>query len=67
MADPRGCEYREVEVGDGGPVKTRGFVLPERPGDAGRFAVGWDGVVYPAFAVGAPADLEADVRRWPMS
>lgn len=62
LADPRGGEYREVEVGDGALVKTRGFVLPERPGDAGRFVVGWDGVVYPALMVGAPADLEADVR-----
>ena len=62
VADPRGGEYREVEVGDGALVKTRGFVLPERPGDAGRFVVGWDGVVYPAFTVGGPADLEADVR-----
>jgi hypothetical protein len=61
-ADPRGCEYREVEVGDWRVEKARGFVLPERPGDAGRFAVGWDGVVRPALAVGAEADLEADVR-----
>ena len=36
--------------------------MPERPGEAGRFAVGWDGVVRPALAVGAKADLEADVR-----
>ncbi len=42
--------------------KARGFVLPERPGEAGRFAVGWDGVVRPALTVGAKADLEADVR-----
>ncbi|WP_435016305.1 hypothetical protein TA3x_003869 [Tundrisphaera sp. TA3] len=62
LADPRGCEYREVEIGDAGLVKARGFVLPERPGDAGRFAVGWDGVVYPALAVGAAADLDADMR-----
>ena len=62
MADPRGCEYREVEVGDGSLVATRGFVLPERPGDAGRFVVGWDGVVQPAFSVGVAADLDADIR-----
>ncbi len=54
MADPRGCEYREVEMGDGTIVKTRGFVLPERAGEAGRFVVSWDGVVYPALSVGAP-------------
>ena len=62
MADPRGCEYREVEIGDGTIVKTRGFVLPERAGEAGRFVVSWDGVVYPAFSVGALADLDKDVR-----
>ena len=62
MADPRGCEYREVEVGDGAIIKTRGFVLPERAGEAGRFVVSWDGVVYPALSVGAAADLDKDVR-----
>ena len=62
MADPRGCEYREVEIGDGTILKTRGFVLPERAGEAGRFVVSWDGVVYPALSVGAAADLDKDVR-----
>jgi hypothetical protein len=62
MADPRDCEYREVEIGDGVLVKTRGFVLPEQPGVLGRFAVSWDGIVYPAVTIGAPADLEADTR-----
>ena len=61
-ADPRGCEYREVEVGDSGPIATHGFVLPAKPGEAKRFAVGWDGVVYPATSVGEAADLEADMR-----
>ena len=62
VADPRGCEYREVEFGDATIVKTRGFVFPRREGEVGRFAVGWDGVVYPASSVGAPADLEKDIR-----
>ncbi|MCL2430694.1 MAG: hypothetical protein FWD12_15835, partial [Alphaproteobacteria bacterium] len=67
IGDPRGCDYREVEVeGIGwepqGVRKARGFVLPERPGESWRFAVGWDGVVRPAPAIGAKADLEADVR-----
>ena len=30
VADPRGCEYREVEVGGDWIVKAHGFVLPER-------------------------------------
>ncbi len=48
-ADPRGCDYREVEVDDGrGVEKIRGFIIPERPGVAGRFVVGWDGLVHPA-------------------
>ena len=62
VADPRGCEYREVDVGDGTLLTTHAFVLPARPGDAGRFAVGWDGVVYPAYRVGDAADLVADIR-----
>ena len=62
MADPRGCAYREVEAGEDSLIKVHAFVLPGRPGDGGRFAVGWDGVVYPVFAVGPPADLDADVR-----
>ena len=28
IADPRGCEYREVEIGDRAISKIRGFVLP---------------------------------------
>ncbi len=36
--------------------------MPERPGVAGRFVVGWDGVVRPALKVGPKADLESDVR-----
>ena len=62
MADPRGCEYREVEIGDGTIFKSRGFVLPERASQAGRFVVSWDGVVYPALSAGAVADLDTDVR-----
>src|SRR5512140_972991 len=63
FADPRGCEYREIELavgnawsGDGGTVKTTGFVFPARP-----FAVAWNGLVYPVLHVGAAADLRADV------
>ncbi len=37
--------------------------MPERPGEAGRFVVGWDGMVRPALSIGAKADLEADVRE----
>ena len=63
IADPRGCEYREVEISDRSLVSTHGFVLPAKPGEVRRFAVGWDGVVYPASLVGKAADLDADVRN----
>ena len=62
MADPRGCEYREVEVVEGRTFKIRAFVLPEKPGEPGRFAVSWDGVIHPAASVGPAADLDADIR-----
>jgi len=62
MADPRDCEYREVEIVDGWVFKTRAFVLPEQPGETGRFAVTWDGVIEPAKSVGPVADLDADVH-----
>jgi hypothetical protein len=66
LADPRGCEYREIEVGtgsvwrgDGGVVTTHGWVLPET--NSGNFAVCWNGVVYPVVNVGSMVDLTADV------
>jgi hypothetical protein len=62
MADPRGCEYREVDVGERHSIKTRGFVLPQREGEAGRFVISWNGVVYPALSVGTLADIEKDIR-----
>ena len=68
MADPRGCEYRAVEVavgscwsGDGGVAPTHGWLLPAKDGDKQRFAVCWNGLVYPVVAVGDAADLKADV------
>jgi hypothetical protein len=61
MADPRGCEYRDVEIGDATVFKTRGFVLPGPASETARFVVSWDGVVYPAVSVGAAADLDKDI------
>ena len=67
MADPRGCEYREIEVvvgsvwgGDGGTLKVHGWVLPAEAANAPRFAVCWNGLVYPAILLGGPAGLKAD-------
>jgi len=68
LADPRGCDYRIIEVatgevwgGAGGVVATHGWVLPGKP--ANRFAVCWNGLVYPVISVGPNADLEADVAN----
>ena len=68
LADPRGCEYRSIEItagsvwgGQGGIASTKGWVLPAIDGEKQRFAVAWSGLVYPVVKVGAPADLAADV------
>lgn len=68
LADPRGCEYREVQVevgnlwsGRADVLKTRGWVLPPAPRETQRFAVCWNGLVYPVVRVGEPADMSADV------
>jgi hypothetical protein len=68
LADPRGLDYREIEVttgnvwgGSGAVTKTHGWVLPG-PAGARRFAVTWNGLVYPVQLVGATADVSTDVR-----
>jgi hypothetical protein len=65
LADPRDCTYREVDIatgsvwsGDGGTLTTHAWVLPHR--DA-RWAVAWNGLVYPILRAGAVADVRADV------
>ena len=69
LADPRGCDYRVIEIGvgsvwsgDGGVVKTHGWVLPAKHGEKTRFAIAWSGLVYPTVSIGEPADLAADVQ-----
>ncbi len=69
LADPRGGDYRAIEISVGGVwsdagsiVETHGWVLPGAPGDKTRFAVAWSGLVYPTVSVGDPADLAADVK-----
>ena len=59
LADPRGCDYRAIEVAVGSVwsnvawiASTHGWVLPERPGETTRFAVAWSGLVYPTVSVG---------------
>jgi hypothetical protein len=66
LADPRGCDYREIGVvagtswGDYKVVKTHGWLLPSP--DPQHFAVCWSGLVYPVVSVGPPADLSKDVQ-----
>ena len=67
LADPRGGEYRAITVQASGPFPGQtnaepihGWVLPAGPGESPKFAVCWDGQVYPVTAAGARADLQAD-------
>jgi hypothetical protein len=69
MADPRGCDYREIEVvvgrlqsASGVIIKTRGWVLPAASGALTNYAIGWNGLVYPVMSVGNPASAENDAR-----
>lgn len=68
LADPRECEYREVElaVGSswGGPPiisKTHAWVLPQQRDVSQRFVIAWNGLVYPAHSIGDKANLKEDV------
>jgi hypothetical protein len=66
LADPRGLEYREIEIavgspwdGGGYPLKTHGWILPNS-GKDGQFAVAWNGLVYPVISLGHSANLHND-------
>lgn len=66
LADPRGLEYREIEIsvgnllgGGGYPKKTHGWVLPKNESTT-RFAVAWNGLVYPVVSVGKVVDIKSD-------
>ncbi len=66
FANPKGCEYAEISVavgslwsGDGGVIDTRGWLMPGTTSP--RFAVCWNGLVYPVIKAGKPADFRADI------
>ena len=68
--DPCGCEYREIEVECGvvfaanlWPVKSRGWVLPAQSKETNRFAICWNGIIYPVVTVGAPANLHDEISN----
>lgn len=71
LADPRGCEYRAVKLAagtcggndDADIADVHAFVLPAIHGTSQRFAVAWNGLVYPLINVGPPANLHADVAK----
>ena len=61
LPDPRGCEYRAVELGGSAWfIATHAWVLPAAAPGSPRFAVAWDGLVYPVLELGAAADVTAD-------
>jgi hypothetical protein len=69
LADPRGCDYRAIEVRASdlwmpgiGNARTHGWVLPREEGRREDFAVCWNGLVYPVAVLGEKADLDADLR-----
>jgi hypothetical protein len=57
LADPRGGDYRVIEVRAWGneQTQTHGWVFRN------QFAVCWNGMVYPVLRIDAKADLEKDV------
>jgi hypothetical protein len=71
LADPRGCEYRSIllelepnapALADVEPPSLHGWVMPAKVQGGPRFAVGWDGLVYPLAAIGPVADLDLDIQ-----
>jgi hypothetical protein len=64
LADPRNCNYVELELDVGepwqgatSPIKTHGWLLPS-PG----FAIAWNGLVYRVRSSGAPTDVVKDAK-----
>lgn len=69
LADPRGCEYREIKVVVGGlggagmwsmTVSTHGWVIPNDKKQTQSFGVCWNGLTYPLSSIGGTVDLRAD-------
>ena len=62
FADPRGCDYRSVEliVSGGSSYKTHAWVLPRKVGAKVDFAVGWNGLIYPVASIGDDAGVAED-------
>ena len=65
LPDPRGCEYREIEIAETKTwtFKTKGWLLPGA--GAQKYAIAWNGVIYPVLSVGAPVDLAKEIAAIP--
>jgi len=66
--DPRGCDYHQIEVlvsdvwGSKSIVKTTGWLLPNTSSsDTNRYAICWNGLIYPIVNNLGPADLHTDL------
>jgi len=57
--------YPTTLQADGSPSvqqRIHGWLLPKAEGIEQRYAVGWDGLVYPVIEIGPSADLSADIE-----
>jgi hypothetical protein len=70
LPDPRGCDYREVSVYLTRPasedlqlVKTHAWLLPATSTDQRRFAICWNGLIYPVSSVGDSASPTVDITN----
>ena len=68
LPDPAGLPYHTISIptgncyyGDGGLIETRGWMLPADDG-ARRFAIAWNGLVYPVAKDSGKADFKADAE-----
>jgi hypothetical protein len=62
LADPRGMPYHHVKRQENSKaMPARAWVLPASRDDPQRYAIGWNGLIYPVTEVGAIADLQADL------
>jgi hypothetical protein len=65
LPDPRGCEYREIEIAETKTwkFKANGWVLPGT--GMQKYAIAWNGVIYPVASVGAAVDLSKELAAIP--
>jgi hypothetical protein len=69
LPDPVGLPYRKIAIptgncysGDSGAIRTEGWMLPAKHGEP-RFAIAWNGLVYPVVKDFGKADLSVTAAR----